>query len=61
LLFDQNLPRRLPALLAAEFPGSEQVLLAGLAQADDQSASPLSCPLYPVCVNCHLVFPSSGG
>jgi len=33
LLFDQNLSRRLPALLAAEFPGSEQVLLAGLAQA----------------------------
>ena len=30
LLFDQNLSRRLPALLAAEFPGSEQVLLAGL-------------------------------
>jgi predicted nuclease of predicted toxin-antitoxin system len=35
LLFDQNLSRRLPALLAAEFPGSEQVLLAGLAGADD--------------------------
>ena len=31
LLFDQNLSRRLPALLADEFPGSEQVLLAGLA------------------------------
>ena len=37
LLFDQNLSRRLPALLAAEFPGSEQVLLAGLATADDQA------------------------
>jgi predicted nuclease of predicted toxin-antitoxin system len=37
LLFDQNLSRRLPALLAAEFPGSEQVLLAGLDQADDQA------------------------
>ena len=37
LLFDQNLSRRLPSLLAAEFPGSEQVLLAGLAAADDQS------------------------
>src|SRR5437868_3924325 len=28
---------RLPELLAAEFPGCEQVLLAGLAQADDQA------------------------
>lgn len=37
LLFDQNLSRRLPALLAAEFPGSEQVLLAGLAAADDRT------------------------
>ena len=37
LLFDQNLSRRLPALLAAEFPGSEQVLLAGLAGADDRA------------------------
>ena len=37
LLFDQNLSRRLPALLAAEFPGSEQVLLAGLATADDRT------------------------
>ena len=37
LLFDQNLSRRLPALLAAEFPGSEQVLLAGLATADDRA------------------------
>ena len=35
LLFDQNLSRRLPALLANEFPGSEQVLLVGLAGADD--------------------------
>ena len=35
LLFDQNLSRRLPALLAAEFPGSEQVFLVGLARADD--------------------------
>jgi predicted nuclease of predicted toxin-antitoxin system len=35
LLFDQNLSRRLPALLAAEFPGSEQVFTAGLATADD--------------------------
>ena len=31
LLFDQNLSRRLPVLLAAEFPGSEQVIAAGLA------------------------------
>jgi predicted nuclease of predicted toxin-antitoxin system len=37
LLFDQNLSRRLPGLLAAEFPGSEQVLLAGLATADDRT------------------------
>ncbi len=37
LLLDQNLSRRLPALLAAEFPGSEQVLLAGLAAADDRA------------------------
>jgi predicted nuclease of predicted toxin-antitoxin system len=37
LLFDQNLSRRLPALLAAEFPGSEQALLAGLATADDRA------------------------
>ena len=37
LLFDQNLSRRLPTLLAAEFPGSEQVLLAGLAGADDRA------------------------
>lgn len=35
LLFDQNLSRRLPALLAAEYPGSTQVILAGLAGADD--------------------------
>lgn len=35
LLFDQNLSRRLPALLAAEFPQSEQVITAGLATADD--------------------------
>ncbi|HEX5272715.1 MAG TPA: DUF5615 family PIN-like protein [Gemmataceae bacterium] len=37
LLFDQNLSRRLPALLAAEFPGSEQVIGAGLATADDRA------------------------
>jgi predicted nuclease of predicted toxin-antitoxin system len=37
LLFDQNLSRRLPALLTAEFPGCEQVLLAGLATADDRT------------------------
>ncbi len=35
LLFDQNLSRRLPRLLAAEFPGSEQVLAVGLASVDD--------------------------
>lgn len=37
LLFDQNLSHRLPALLAAEFPGSEQVSQAGLATADDRA------------------------
>lgn len=37
LLFDQNLSRRLPALLAAEFPGCEQVIAAGLAAADDRA------------------------
>jgi len=37
LLFDQNLSRRLPTLLAAEYPGSEQVLLVGLAGADDRT------------------------
>ncbi len=37
LLFDQNLSRRLPTLLADEFPGSEQVLLAGLSVADDRT------------------------
>ena len=37
LLFDQNLSRKLPALLAAEFPGAEQALLAGLAAADDRA------------------------
>jgi predicted nuclease of predicted toxin-antitoxin system len=34
---DQNLSRRLPALPAAEFPGSEHVLPAGLAAADDRA------------------------
>lgn len=37
LLFDQNLSRKLPRLLAAEFPGAEQVLVAGLAGADDRT------------------------
>lgn len=37
LLFDQNLSRRLPALVAADFPGSEQVILAGLDAADDRA------------------------
>ena len=35
LLFDQNLSRRLPSLLAAEYPGCEQVILSGLSGADD--------------------------
>ena len=37
LLFDQNLSRRLPAHLAAEFPSSEQVFLTGLSTADDRA------------------------
>jgi predicted nuclease of predicted toxin-antitoxin system len=37
LLFDQNLSRRLPTLLASEYPGSEQVIRAGLAGADDRA------------------------
>lgn len=37
LPFDQNLSRRLPALVAAEFPGSQHVLLAGLATAGDRT------------------------
>ena len=37
LLFDQNLSRRLPARLAAEFPGSEPVMTAGLDGADDRA------------------------
>jgi predicted nuclease of predicted toxin-antitoxin system len=37
LLFDQNLSRRLPGLLAVEFPGCQQVVLAGLSGADDQT------------------------
>jgi predicted nuclease of predicted toxin-antitoxin system len=35
LLFDQNLSRKLPSILAAEYPGSEHVVTAGLAGADD--------------------------
>jgi predicted nuclease of predicted toxin-antitoxin system len=37
LLFDQNLSRRLPVLLAAQYPGSEQVVPVGLAAADDRA------------------------
>jgi predicted nuclease of predicted toxin-antitoxin system len=37
LLFDQNLSWRLPALLATEFPGSEQVRSAGMAKEDDRA------------------------
>ena len=35
LLFDQNLSHRLPALLAAEYPGSEHVQDVGLNAVDD--------------------------
>jgi predicted nuclease of predicted toxin-antitoxin system len=35
LLFDQNLSRRLVAILATEYPGSEHVTDAGLLGADD--------------------------
>ena len=34
-LFDQNLSRRLPGLIASEFPNSQQVFLIGMADADD--------------------------
>lgn len=37
LLFDQNLSHRLPASLAHAFPGSSQVRLLGMDQADDQT------------------------
>lgn len=37
LLFDQNLSHRLPTALAHAFPGSSQVRLLGLAQADDRA------------------------
>jgi predicted nuclease of predicted toxin-antitoxin system len=37
LLFDQNLSWRLVGLLAVEYPGSEQVIAAGLAGADDRT------------------------
>lgn len=37
LLFDQNLSRRLLAMVAAEYPGSEHVAGAGLLNADDQT------------------------
>ena len=37
LLFDQNLSRRLPGMVAAEFPGSEQVFTAGLSTAGDRA------------------------
>jgi predicted nuclease of predicted toxin-antitoxin system len=37
LLFDQNLSRRLPELLATEFPGSEQALLVHLDKSDDRT------------------------
>lgn len=37
LLFDQNLSRGLVARLAAEYPGSEQVVTAGLSGADDRA------------------------
>jgi predicted nuclease of predicted toxin-antitoxin system len=36
-LFDQNLSRRLPNLIAADFPGAEHVLLAGLSGSDDKA------------------------
>jgi predicted nuclease of predicted toxin-antitoxin system len=37
LLFDQNLSWRLVRLLAVEYPGSEQVVTAGLSGADDRA------------------------
>ena len=37
LLFDQNLSWRLVGRLAAEYPGSEQVVQAGMSGADDRA------------------------
>ncbi len=37
LLFDPIPSRRIPAQLTAEFPGSKQVFLVGLASADDRA------------------------
>ena len=37
LLFDQNLSWRLVGLLAAEYPGSEQIVTARLSGADDRA------------------------
>ena len=35
LLLDQNLSRRLIGMLAAEYPGTDHVLLLGMAEVDD--------------------------
>ena len=37
LLFDQNMSRRLPAMLATLYAGSQQVIGAGLIGADDRT------------------------
>lgn len=36
LLFDENLSRKLPLKLVAEFPGSNHVVLCGLERKDDE-------------------------
>jgi predicted nuclease of predicted toxin-antitoxin system len=36
LLFDENLSRKLPKKLAADFPDSDHVILCGLEQAEDR-------------------------
>lgn len=37
LLFDENLSRKLPKKLVAEFPNSEHVIFCGLERANDQT------------------------
>ena len=40
LLLDENLSRRVAALLDASFPGTTHVVLVGLERADDAFADP---------------------
>ena len=61
LLFDQNLSRRLPQLLAAEFPGSEQVIAAGLATAGDRAVWAYAAAHGPAIVSRDADFARSSG